>query len=126
MLHDRRADVVHDFEETVGAEVSAWNSRFDDTPELATRFNAKYGIWHGLDHHVYSAWDPENPADYVGKNYNHPSSGWCQPNEAEAQLPVKEVLEGDWAAFSTWHNNVYGHFGKEWNTCSATKKYHNL
>lgn len=109
MLHDRRQDVVHDFEETTGKETDMWNGRFDDTPELAVRHNVRYSVWHGLEHHVYSVWDPENVDDYVGKDFRS-SSGWCRPTEKEASQPVKEVLEGDWAAFSTWHNNVYGHF----------------
>mmetsp|Transcript_16774 Transcript_16774/g.24797 ORF Transcript_16774/g.24797 Transcript_16774/m.24797 type:complete len:442 (-) Transcript_16774:135-1460(-) len=109
MIHDRRRETVNHFEESNSKEIAAWNSNLkDDTPELVTRSNVHYAVWHGMNHHVYSVWNPENPDDFVGGH--RPSSGWCRPTDQEASKPVAEVLEGDWAAFSTWHNNVYGHF----------------
>jgi hypothetical protein len=97
---------VKHYQDTVGHQTEAWNGKGDDTPLIEVVHNHKFAVWKMFKHYhtEASAWDIDG---YVK------GPGWREPI-----APYKTVteLEGDWAAFTSWFHDNYGHFSKYWST----------
>lgn len=102
-MHDRRPEQVHHYEQTVGHQITQWNGKGDDTPEIQVVHDHKFAVWKKFKHYdtESSAWDDNGFVK--GK-------GWVEPSNPSITPAIE--LEGDWAAFTSWFLDNYGHFGK--------------
>jgi hypothetical protein len=112
MLHDRRPDQKDHYEQTIGKQTTLWNSKGDDTPRIEVRQDVKFAVWKMFKHYhtESSAWNSLD--DYVK------GPGWRAP--IHPNKPVME-LEGNWAAFTSWFLDNYGHFSRCFVTASLAR-----
>mmetsp|Transcript_22884 Transcript_22884/g.33783 ORF Transcript_22884/g.33783 Transcript_22884/m.33783 type:complete len:444 (+) Transcript_22884:53-1384(+) len=105
MLHDKRAGVVHDYEQYMRGKAS-YNSI--DTPSLVQQSHVKYAVWSTPtpSESRSSVWSYTDGDDYVTSE----TGGWFAPTAEQQELTVTQELDGEWAAFSSWFLDSYSHF----------------